>query len=139
MINVNIYNPIELFFKKKNTYTLHSHHTRKKKHKSAFQNKNKTKQKTEKKRRRKKKREKKKEKQKEKKMSLFGLTRATTARDDITNNKRSQQNTQIQISNSNSILFVFISHIIQKTFTIKIKFENMLSMRDVDAIKTHSV
>ena len=32
-------------------------------------------------------------------------------------------------------LICFISHIIQKTFTMKIKFENMLSMRDVDAIK----
>ena len=45
----------------------------------------------------------------------------------------------ISISISISILFVFTSHIIQKTFTMKIKFENMLSMRDVDAIKTHSV
>ena len=35
----------------------------------------------------------------------------------------------------NSILFVFISHIIQKTFAMIIKFVNMLSMRDVDAIK----
>ena len=36
----------------------------------------------------------------------------------------------------NSILFVFISHIIQKwSFTMIIKFINMLSMRDVDAIK----
>ena len=69
------------FFLKTHT-PLHTHHNKKKRNtKVHFKKKKNT-------------TTKKKEKQKEKKMSLFGLTRATTARDHITDNKRPQQNTQ---------------------------------------------